>query len=73
MRKTDRNTSVNGKSGFSFMSGFLAGLSVLTKPFDCRYTPPPLEDASVATAWRAVGGYMRTAMMGYDDEVRRRR
>jgi hypothetical protein len=72
MRKTDRNTSVNGKSGFSFMSGFLAGLSVLTKPFDCRYTPPLRDDASVATAWHAVGGYLWTAMKDHDKQDRRR-
>jgi hypothetical protein len=72
MRKTNRNTSVNGKSGFSFMSGFLAGLSVLTKPFDCRYTPPPINYGGVADDWKAVGGYIRTAMMDYDKQDRRR-
>lgn len=72
MRKTGWITPMSGKSGFSFLSGLMAGLGAFANLGDYRYTPPKIEGGDVASAWKAVGGYMRTAMHGYDEQTRRR-
>lgn len=67
-----RKHAVNDESRFSFLSGFRASLDALAKVFDHRYVPPSINYGGVADDWKAVGGYLRTAMRNYDNEAGRR-
>lgn len=64
--------AVNDRSQFSFLSGFRVGLDALAKLVDHRYAPPSIIYGGVADDWKAVGGYLRTAMRNYDNDAGRR-
>lgn len=72
MSNNARKHAVNDKSRFSFLSGFRAGLDALAKLVDHRYAPPSINYGGVADDWKAVGGYLRTAMRNYDNDAGRR-